>query len=65
MKKEGLSDAMKRLGEALASKDWSAAAEAFMDADKITDMDTGEADKKGEDDKGGLGLLIMGKPKKD
>lgn len=65
MKRAGLADAMKRLGEALSSKDYDAAADAFMDADSITDMETGEGDEEEpEKGKGGLGLLLMAEPKK-
>lgn len=66
--KAGLADAMQRLGEALKAEDWDAAGEAFLDADTITDRQTGEAEEKTpapeEKGKKPLAAIIIGGPKK-
>lgn len=66
--KTGLSDAMQRIKEAFDEEDFDAAAEAFVDADKITDKETGEDTEPGEKDKAkgkpSLAAILIGGPEK-
>lgn len=67
--KTALADAMEKMCEAFKKDDYDAAAEAFLDADSITDKQTGEGEPD-EDDKGkpkekrSLAAILIGGPAK-
>lgn len=62
--KAALGDALKAMFEAAKSEDWDGAAQAFMDADSITDQETGEAEKtpapEPKDGKKPLAAILIG-----
>lgn len=59
--KTALADAMEKMCEAFKKDDYDAAAEAFLDADSITDKQTGEGEPK---EKRSLAAILIGAPAK-
>ncbi len=62
--KEAVEDALKALFDAAKSGDWTEACQAFADAQRLVDDDSGMEESEGDEPKGKGLIAVIGGPKK-